>query len=255
MSWETKFQLIAALFLFISFIAITLVRQSGKKPFEYSEEQGPPDIFRFDTISVKQDRFNFTLNYEIYAVEGEGKKPIGFFEEKTKWHKGIINFFYRLYAIIGFSAELKDLSGQVIQKYRQEFGILTPKFKVYDPEGNLLAVYRRQRKRVKDLWEAGIHLVRITDPSGKQIGYIKADIFERRYKVFQEDGRFVCQIDKPFKNLPWSKKEATDMAKESFFFDDKFLLQYHTDKEDPARKTAFASILYVAVNFHQKAES
>jgi len=60
-------------------------------------------------------------------------------------------------------------------------------------------------------------------------------------------------VDKPFKNLPWSGKKAKTMIKEGFFFDDKFKVRFHGSPDSPLRKIAFASILYVAVNFYQEA--
>lgn len=252
MDWETRIELIASLVVFFVLMTICLIKKARKKPFAFSAHENPPDVFAADKLTVRCDNFRFTLNYELFALAGDEKQPIGFFEESTKWYTGIINFFYHLYSIIGFTVALKDLAGRTIQVYRQGFGVLSTNFRVYDPAGNLLAHFQNKMKRGKDLWETGIYTIKIFDPAGTQTGYMKADIYERRYKVFDMADGLLCQIDKPFKNLPWSGQEAKTMAEESFFIDDKFQVQFHGAADHLVRKTAFAAILYVAVNYYQE---
>lgn len=252
MSWWEWFQLIFAIILIVSFIGITMVRQSAKKQFLFSFDKEPTDILLPDNLSFSEEKFNFTLSFEIYAVEDSGKELIGYFEEKTNWVLGTFNFIYNLRSVLGFSMELRDLSGKVIQQYKQSFGVFSrPKLEVLDAANKLLMVYQSQSNRSKELKIAGLRLIGINNSSGKQIGHMTADVWERRYKVYDENNQLICQIDKPFKNLPWSKEELVNTTKETLLHDDKFLLKYQNGIEESLKKVAFPAMVYVAVNYHK----
>jgi len=250
MDWPLILQLIPAVIVIILMIVRYYKDKKAKQGSILTVETGEGDPVGLGKFSVKQSNLKMVLEYEIFSLENEQRKKMGEIKEDFKWFTFPVNLF-QLYALVGFNLKLRDTTGKILQVYKQGFGY-NPLLKVFNEKGNLLVTYKRKIKKAKDLWEMGIYEIIICDPAGTQIGWVKADVFEPRYKIFDNDNNLLGKIDKPFKNLPFSKKEAKEMMTESFWFDDKFVVEFYLPPDDPRRKIIFGIIPYITVNFHLK---